>query len=200
MSQIKVRLADWRDREVIQPLRRLLKRPVDGGLYELLNWPMYHAHVALVDGNTVGFSAVALHLGGIADDVGTVVHPDYRRKGVASELRATQVRDLSIMGFGHLYCAAPMQTPEAVEWCTHTIGRPVGPIDSAYMEPHLYFGNSLDAIKDNLRQMSVREPYPLSEVNVERLLHKIQRAIRDTAQLQSLGDFNMRKALLREGD
>ena len=200
MSHIKIRLADWRDREVIQPLRRMLKRPVDGGLYELLNWPMYHAHVALVDGNTVGFSAVALHLGGIADDVGTVVHPDFRKQGIASELRSTQVRDLDIMGFTHLYCAAPIQSSDAIEWCTHIIGRPIGTLESAYMEPHVYFGNSLESIQSNLRSKSVRDPYPLSDVNVERLLHKIQRALRDTAQLQALGDFNMRKALLREGD
>jgi len=198
MSQVKVRLADWRDREVIQPLRRMLKRPVDGGLYELLNWPMYHAHVALVDGNTVGFSAVALHLGGVADDVGTVVHPDYRRKGVGSELRSTQVRDLILMGLSHLYCAAPMDSPEAIKWCTETIGNPLGTLDSAYLTPHMYYGNTLEAIESNLQRRHVRPPFPLSEVNVERLLHKFQRAIRETAQLQALGDFNMRKAHMRQ--
>lgn len=200
MSRLKIRLADWRDREVIQPLRRMLKRPVDGGLYELLNWPMYHAHVALIDGGTVGFSAVALHLGGVADDVGTVVHPDYRRQGIASELRWTQVRDLILMGFSTLYCAAPMDSPEAVKWCADTLERPLGTVESAYLTPHIYYGNTLTNIESNLQKMGVRSPFPLSDMNVERLLHKFQRALRDTAQLQALGDFNMRKARMREGD
>lgn len=200
MTRLKIRLADWRDREVIQPLRRLLKRPVDGGLYELLNWPMYHAHVALVDGNTVGFSAVALHIGGVADDVGTVVAPEFRNQGIASELRATQVRDLELMGFTHLYCAAPTLSADAVNWCTGIFGSPIGTIDSAYLDPHLYFGNNLRVIQDNLRHLMVPEPFPLSDMNVERLMHKFQRAVRDSSQIQALGDFNMRKALLREDD
>lgn len=200
MQRLKIRLADWRDREVIQPLRRLLKRPVDGGLYELLNWPMYHAHVAMYDGQAVGFTAVTIHLGGIADDVGTVTHPDFRRKGVASELRATQVRDLALMGLTHLYCAAPIDSSDAIKWCTNTIGRPLGTVESAYMAPHVYFGNTLDSIHTNLQRMQVAAPFPLSEMNVERLLHKFERAVRDTAQLQALGDFNMRKALIRQGD
>lgn len=199
MTRLKIRLADWRDREVIQPLRRLLKRPVDGGLYELLNWPMYHAHVALVDGNTVGFTAVALHTGGVADDVGTVVAPEYRKQGIGSELRATQVRDLELMGFSTLYCAAPTLNPEAVEWCTHLFGSPISTIDSAYLDPHLYFGASLETIRENLKHRMVRDPFPLSDMNVERLLHKFERAIRDSAQIQALGDFNMRKALIRQG-
>lgn len=200
MNRLKVRLADWRDRESIQPLRRLLKRPVDGGLYELLNWPMYHAHIAMLDGQAVGFTAVTLHAGGLADDVGTVVHPDYRKQGIGTELRATQVRDLKLMGMTHLYVAAPIDCEDAIKWCQSSIGRPLGAIDSAYLSPHVYFGNTLEAIQENLGKMPGRQPFPLSEVNVERLLHKFQRALKETAQIQALGDFNMRKALLREGD
>lgn len=200
MQRLKIRLADWRDREVIQPLRRMLKRPVDGGLYELLNWPMYHPHIAMLDGQAIGFTAVALHLGGVADDVGTVVHPDFRNQGVASELRATQIRDLNLMGLTHLYVAAPIDSPEAVKWCTSTIGRPIGQIESAYLSPHIYFGNTVPEIRSNLEQIGVRPPFPLSDMNIERLLHKFQRAVRDTAQIQALGDFNLRKALLREGE
>lgn len=199
MTRLKIRLADWRDREVIQPLRRLLKRPVDGGLYELLNWPMYHAHVALVDGNTIGFTAVALHTDGVADDVGTVVAPEFRNQGIGSELRATQVRDLELMGFTQLYCAAPTLNPEAISWCPGIFGAPINTIHSAYLDPHLYFGTTIEKIKENLRARMIREPFPLSDMNVERLLHKFQRAIRDAAQIQALGDFNMRKALIRQG-
>lgn len=198
MTRLKIRLADWRDREVIQPLRRMLKRPVDGGLYELLNWPMYHAHVALVDGNTVGFTAVALHTDGVADDVGTVVAPEYRRQGIASELRFTQVRDLELMGFTTLYCAAPTFQVEAIEWCQNTFGSPISTINSAYLDPHLYFGNTLSNIRQLLERRMVRTPFPLSDMNVERLLHKFERAVRDAAQIQALGDFNMRKALIRQ--
>lgn len=198
--RLKIRLADWRDREVIQPLRRLLKRPVDGGLYELLNWPMYHAHVALLDGNTIGFSAVALHTNGVADDVGTVVAPEHRRQGIGSELRFTQVRDLEIMGFEKLFVAAPALETDAVEWCASLFGNPVSTINSSYLEPHIYFGADLSTIKENLRRKMVREPFPLSEMNVERLLHKFHRAIKESSQIQALGDFNMRKALIREGE
>lgn len=200
MNRLKIKLADWRDRDGIQPLRRMLKRPVDGGLYELLNWPMYHAHIAVLDDTIIGFTAVALHLGGVADDVGTVVHPEYRRHGVASELRATQVRDLQLMGMSRLYVAAPMDSPEAIAWCVETIGRPLGTLESAYLTPHVYYGNILPEIERRLQNRDTRPPFPLSDVNQERLLNKFQKALRDTANLQALGDFNMRKALMREGD
>lgn len=200
MNRLKIRLADWRDRESIQPLRRMLKRPVDGGLYELLNWPMYHAHIAMLDNQAVGFTAVTIHLNGIADDVGTVVAPEFRHQGIGSELRATQVRDLILMGLTHLYVAAPIDSTEAVKWCTDSIGRPLGTIDSAYLSPHIYFGNSLDVIKTNLQRMNTKEPFPLSEMNVDRLMHKLQRAMKETAQIQALGDFNIRKALIRQED
>jgi hypothetical protein len=68
------------------------------------------------------------------------------------------------------------------------------------LAPHLYFGNTLKNIEETLKRRNVRTPFPLSETNQERLMHKYQRAIRDTVQLRALGDFNMRKALLREGD
>jgi GNAT superfamily N-acetyltransferase len=196
--RLKVSLADWRDREAIQPLRRLLKRPVDGGLYELLNWPMYHCHKAMVDGEVVGFSSVVLHLHGMADDVGTVVRPEYRRQGIATQLRATQVRDLLLMGMTTLFCAAPMSSPEALRWCTRLFGAPISAIDSAYLDPHLYFGAPLATIAQTLKDAGVKEPYPLVEINVERLLHKVQRALRETAQVQALGDFNLRKAKIRQ--
>lgn len=198
MTKLRIRLADWRDRESIIPLRRLLSRPVDGGLYELLNWPVYHCHAAVVDGKTVGFTAVALHLDGVADDVGTVVYPEFRNQGIGSELRATQVRDLELMGFGSLFCAASMSNQSAIQWCNDIMGLPVGQIESAYLDPHLYYGSSLDNIKFNLKSLGVREPFPLSDVNVERLLLKFQRAVRDASQIQALGDFNMRKAMLRQ--
>jgi hypothetical protein len=38
----------------------------------------------------------------------------------------------------------------------------------------------------------------LIDIQVERLLHKYQRTLRDAAHLQALGDFNMRKAMLRQ--
>jgi hypothetical protein len=160
---------------------------------------MYHTHVALVDGNTIGFSAVALHTDGIVDDVGTVVAPEFRRQGIGSELRATQVRDLELMGFTTLFCAAPTLNPEAITWCTNIFGAPIDTIDSAYLDPHMYFGNTLENIRKNLKSRLVREPFPLSDMNVERLLHKFERAVRDAAQIQALGDFNMRKALIRQG-
>jgi GNAT superfamily N-acetyltransferase len=196
--RLKVRLADWRDREAIQPLRRLLKRPVDGGLYELLNWPMYHCHCAIVDGETVGFSAVVLHLHGIVDDVGTVVRPEFRQQGIATQLRATQVRDLLLMGMTALFCAAPMSSPDAIRWCARLFGAPLSAIDSAYLDPHLYFGAPLTGIAQTLKEMGVKEPHPVLEINLERLLHKVQRALRETAQIQALGDFNLRKAKIRQ--
>jgi GNAT superfamily N-acetyltransferase len=198
VTRLKIRLADWRDREHIQSLRRLLKRPVDGGLYELLNWPMYHCHVALVDDEPVGFSSVALYLHGLADDVGTVVLPRYRRQGIGTQLRATQVRDLLLMGMTALFCAAPMSNPASIQWCTKLFGSPLGSIESAYLDPHLYFGAILPTLAHTLKGLGIRDPFPLSDLNVDRLLQKHQRAMQDTARLQALGDFNMRKAVIRQ--
>lgn len=198
VESLKIRLADWRDREYIQPMRRKLGRPVDGGLYELLNWPTHHAHIAMLGDKPVGFTSTLLNLTGDADDIGTVVNEEYRQQGVASELRYTQIRDLAIMGFARLFCAAPKDDLSAVACCIAHFGDPLAEITSAYISPHLYFGATLAVIEDRLIARGVRRPFPLSTINRERLLNKLERAKKESANIRALGDFNLRKAYVRE--
>lgn len=192
-----IRLGDWRDRGEIQGLRRMLHRPLDGGLYELLNWPMYHTHIAVTDNRVVGLSSVILLPSGVADDIGTIVIPEYRRKYIASSLRGTQARDLLLMGYHTLYCAAPL-TAEASAWCQQLMGDREAVIDNGTMPAHGYYRVALHDLVQRLHQMSIPAPVPLSAANQDRLYNKAQRAIRDSAQLQALGDFNMRKAMIRD--
>ncbi len=196
IQNLRIRLANWKDREAIQPLRALLGRPVDGGLYELLNWSVYHAHIALVEGRPVGFTSVALLPQGVADDMGTVVIPEFRLHRVASELRATQLRDLSRMGYARLYCAAP-ETDEAISMGLAHFGEPLGRVVAPEIQPHAYFGATLPQIGERLQARGVRAPYPLSDENHRRLLMKAERALHDLTALNALMDFNMRKAELR---
>jgi len=198
LEKLKIRLADWRDREYIQPMRRKLGRPVDGGLYELLNWPTHHAHIAMVDVAPVGFTSVLLNMSGDADDIGTVVNEEYRQHGVASELRYTQIRDLSLMGYGRLFCAAPSDDAAAVAMCRAHFGDPIAEITSAYLPKHLYFGATLTSIEDRLIASGVRRPFPLSPINQDRLLKKLDRAKVEATNIRALGDFNLRKAYIRD--
>lgn len=192
---VKIRLADWRDRDVIQPLRRLLGRPVDGGLYELLNWPQYHAHVARIGEETVGFTGVILFPSGVADDVGTVVHPNYRRRGIGSQLRYTQLRDLELMGWTHLWCAA--ESEEAVKMCNLHFGPPKGEVNNGQIARHLYYGDFIPNILERLDELEVPKPFPLSQLNEDKLSHKAEKAIKDAIALGALADFNIRKTALR---
>lgn len=198
IEKLKIRLADWRDREFIQPLRRKLGRPVDGGLYELLNWPTHHAHIAMDGATPAGFTSVLLNMSGDADDIGTVVHEEYRRHGIASELRYTQIRDLALMGYARLFCAAPSDDEAAVAACHAHFGAPIAEINSAYIPKHFYFGSSLTAIEDRLMAMGIRRPFPLSPLNQERLLSKLERAKKEATSIRALGDFNLRKAYIRD--
>ena len=109
MTKVRIRLADWRDWKEIQALRNLLDRPFDGGLYELLHWPVYHVHYAMApteNNEVIGFTSVALMPNGQAEDVGTVVAPAWRRQGIASQLRLTQVRDLMEMGWASVFAVS----------------------------------------------------------------------------------------------
>lgn len=102
MTTLHIRLARETDRAAIRALRRpvLVSKAQDGGLYELLTWPVYHCHVAtLPDGTVVGYGATVLLPESHAEGLQVVVHPSYRRKGIGRLLLASQARDLLAMGW-----------------------------------------------------------------------------------------------------
>jgi GNAT superfamily N-acetyltransferase len=190
--RLRIRIADWRDWKEIQALRNLLPRPFDGGLYELLHWPIYHVHYAMpVDSPTVlGFTAVVLAADGEAEDIGTVVAPDYRRQGVASQLRLTQLRDLIEMGWHSLFGEAI--TPEGNAWA------------ATYMDPvaatkrGVYCGRGAVEAMRALLDRGTPPPHPLSPDNRARLAHKAGRAIEDLRRLAAFADQQMQHARLRK--
>jgi hypothetical protein len=102
------------------------------------------------------------------------------------------------MGYGRLFCAAPVDDPDAVETCKLHFGEPIAEISSAYIPKHLYFGSALTAIEDRLMGKGIRRPFPLSPINKDRLLNKLERAKKEAASIRALGDFNYRKALIRD--
>ena len=193
----RIQLSDWRDWPSINNLRRLLPRPLEGGLYELLNWPIYHVHHAIVGEDVVGFTAVVLWPDGAADDVGTVVAEHARRQRVASELRATQVRDLLRMGWTRLYCAIPSDDAVAQACVTAHFGDALGEVEWPGGPPYRYHGAPLAFVASRLVQRGVRTPHPLSPKNDAKLQHKAQRARDHLARLADLGVFNVAKATLR---
>lgn len=201
MTDVRIALADWRDWRPIHALRRSLGRPLDGGLYELLNWPIYHAHIAITgdleDKRVVGFTAVVLWPDGVADDVGTVVDAAHRRQRVASGLRATQVRDLLRMGWTRLFCAAPADDSAAVACATAHFGAPRGTLRAEGVPDTLYFGGDLAAIAARLTERGVRPPFPLSDANDAKLRRKADSARADLGRLAALADMNLQKAALR---
>jgi hypothetical protein len=193
----RIQLADWRDWQAINTLRRLLPRPLEGGLYELLNWPIYHVHLASRDDAVVGFAGVVLWPDGAADDVGLVVAPEARRSRVASELRATQVRDLLRMGWTRLYCAVPCDDAVAQACAAAHFGEAIGDVEWPGGPPYRYHGAPLAFVSSRLVQRGVRTPHPLSPKNDQRLQHKAEKARAHLAQLADLGVFNVQKATLR---
>lgn len=193
----RVKLADWRDWRPIHALRRHLGRPLDGGLYELLNWPIYHAHIAVVGDDVVGFTAVVLWPDGVADDVGTVVAEAHRGHRVASTLRATQARDLLRMGWTRLFCSVRADEPAALACAKAHFGEPLGALSTPGEPDAVYFGAGIGAVAARLAERGVQTPYPLSPANDAKLKRKADAARADLARLAALADLNLQKAALR---
>lgn len=192
-TRVRIRVGDWRDWREIQALRNLLDRPFDGGLYELLHWSTYHVHYAMPDGEdtVIGFSSVRLLPDGAAEDAGTIVHPDWRRKGIASQLRLTQVRDLIEMGWSSLF--VPVVTPEGRAWCDTHLDR------LAEIEPAVtyYAGNCAD-VMNHLLDLGTPTPHQLSPDNKARLAYKSGRAVQDLARLDVLTRQGIEKRRARD--
>lgn len=189
---LRICLADWRDRERIQPLRRATGSTFDGGLYELLNWPIYHVHLALQGDQPLGYTAVLLLADGHADDLGTHVVPEVRRQGLASALRAVQARDLMLMGWSWLWTVGS-DDPAAAACLRSHFGAPIGAIGD---QP--YHGVRCEVLHGRLMAKGVAEPHPLSPANAEKLRRKAERAHAQLAQLAQHGRLNLQKARLRE--
>ena len=191
MTKVRVRVADWRDWKEIQALRALLARPFDGGLYELLHWPVYHVHYAmpLDSKEVIGFTSVVLMEQGAAEDYGTVVAPDWRRQGVASQLRLTQVRDLIEMGWSTLFSLAP--SPEAEAWA----GTHLAPVEA--IEGSTYFAETCTTMLARLLDRGILIPHQLSPDNKARLGYKAGRALQDLARLSAYAEQAVHRAVTR---
>lgn len=194
---ITVRLADWRDWRAIHPLRKLLGRPLDGGLYELLNWPIYHVHLARVGDTVVGYTSVVLYPNGTADDRGTAVVPEYRRQRIASQLRAAQVRDLVLMGWTSLYAAAHEADEAALACVQSHFGPARGTLEATPDERYAYHGDRSASVAVRLMERGVPAPHPLSQVNETKLHRKADAAQAFLARLAIEGTLTMQKAALR---
>ncbi len=192
-TESRIYWASWADRQAIQSLRRHLPNLLDGGLWELLAWPVYHVHKALVEGQVVGYASVVIMPEGVADDFGLAVLPTHRRQGIASRLRACQVRDLTLMGWNRLYAATPAESEPAVAMCRRHFGEPLGSIEVPRLPAYLYFGASLDTLVPRLPT-----PYPFTQYkDYDFLKVKGQRAVEHLTQLAVHSLLNQRKAALR---
>jgi GNAT superfamily N-acetyltransferase len=194
---MRIRLGDWRDHHGVQTLRKETLGS-GGGLYELLTWPVYHVHTAIDGGDrVVGFTSVALFPDGTADDCGTVVAEDHRERGIGSALRATQVRDLLVMGWRTLYVAVPTPNEAGVACAKAHFGEALGVITAEGLPPVAYFGGPLAEIQARLTRAGAFEPRPLSPPNADKLRQKAEAARNDLAKLAAQGTLTVQKAQLR---
>lgn len=197
MINARIRLADWRDHVQVQKLRKLLKRTVDGGLWELLNWPMYHVHTASIQDQIVGFTSVALLNDGVADDVGTVIDPEFRNQGISKLLRFTQLRDLALMGWTELWVLADTEDDIVFGSCQKYLGKMRAPItvgDNTYG----YFGESVIRLAQRIKENGCPPPIPLNDIFTDRLMVKRDRAREDLIRLTKIAQLSTLKALSRE--
>ena len=196
IDKMKIQLADWRDHAEINKLRKQLIQFNDGGLYELLNWPTYHVHAARYKDDIIGFTSVRLLANGNAEDVGTIVNEEFRGQDVASELKLTQIRDLITMGWTHMFATVKTEDAPAGLFARKLYGEPLGAIPGTHLGDLEYFGANVYHIQKALH--NVRQPFPLSVKNHERLLHKATKAYTELSQLSLLGDIAMRKHRMRQ--
>ena len=182
---ISIRLADWRDRTEVQSLRRLVC-PVEGGLYELLKWPIYHVHTARKDGVTIGYTSVCLSPDGMADDAGTYVTEN--PKVVLPILRRVQVRDLSVMGWKYLFVTVPFNLTGL-----HNTLFGHAPL-AEFPDGSLYYGAAIEVLQSRMQAAGIPDPLPLSVKQIEFLQYKASRVVDFTAQLNSLYQLTAQKA------
>lgn len=188
---VRVRLADSRDRDAIRVLRQtaLVHKALDGGLYELLTWPVYHTHAATLDGVLVGYASTILLPAAQAELSGLVVAAAHRRLGVGRLLLGTQARDLSMMGWRVLYAAAPSE--DASAFLDALGGVVLGGLTIDGFPPHTYYRLTLDAIPHDV---------PLTAHQISRLQAKATQAREGStglAGLTALNQFGAAKAALR---
>lgn len=138
---LKIRTADWRDHEVVRSLRALAftELSLDGGLYELLNWPIFHCQVAVQEGQIIGMAALLLPPGPIADSQGVAVRPEYRGQRLASHLRAAQARDLQVLGYTALDVAIPSDNAAAMAMTLRHFPKELPPVLVDGQKPYRYF-------------------------------------------------------------
>jgi len=194
---LRVRWADWRDRQPIQELRQLQPDTVrlDGGLWELLSWPVYHTTIALVNGEPVGFAASNLWPLGVADEVGWVVKLGWRDQGIGWLLRGAQWRDLMLLGWRQWYTAIPREAEVGRAATAKVCGGPQQEVMVAGLPPHELYGGDLASLLVRYRQ-SYPEPYALTTGQEGRLRSKGVQAVAWLTRQLSVHAFHARKALL----
>ena len=175
---LKIRSADWRDHEAVQAVRAfaMTELSLDGGLYELLHWPIFHCHVAVQDGQVIGVAALFLPPGPIADSQGVAVRPEHRGKRIASHLRAAQARDLQLLGYETLDVALPSENEAAMAMTLRHFPLELSPILVDGQKPYRYFRVP---VKDLLQRASTevgRYPHPLTPAQETMLQRKGEKA------------------------
>ena len=194
---LRVRWADWRDRQPVQELRRLQPDTVqlDGGLWELLSWPVYHAHIALVHGEPVGVAAANLWPLGIADEVSWVVKLGWQGQGIGWALRGAQWRDLMLLGWRQWYTTLPRDAEAARASTTRVCGPVRQEVMVAGLPPHEIYGGDLASMLVRYRQ-SYPEPYALTTGQESRLRSKGVQAVAWLTRQLAVNRFHTRKAAL----
>jgi GNAT superfamily N-acetyltransferase len=192
----KIQLADWRDREPIEELRREWDLYVEGGLYEMLHWPTYHVHIARLDGKVIGYVAATVH-GDDAEDAGGVTLGEFRRQGVAKALRATQMRDLVLLGCDRFFTAVRASNAPANAFARLMCGPPRDAADLPGVGLVYDYGSELQDIYDRLGAAGAAKPYPLSHVNQMKLISKREKINVHLQRVSDLAQFHIWKGVSR---
>ncbi|MDR7528683.1 MAG: hypothetical protein QN130_12480 [Armatimonadota bacterium] len=187
---MRIRLADARDQERLQGL--WAQGPWAEHLPPLaavLRDPLAHVHYALGAGDEpIGLAAVYWLDVDAVEDLALVVVPPERRRGVGSQLRLAQLRDLVEMEVPDLFIPAPL---DAEGWCRLY----ATPLATPAPDERYFWCATAEALQ--VLAERVPPPHPLTDETRARLCQRAQDARAALERQRAWGTRVLRRLLAR---
>ncbi len=202
-----IRLLDWRDWQLVKPVRLYLDTPVPADLKEVLQWPTYHSHGVweeIKEGvpatattpeippvyRILAYGTIGLCADGKAEATEMVVLPEFQDRGLESWIRSVQCRDLPVLGFPVLYQAARSEAMQA--WCATHMDR-IGTLPDG----SAYFRGEASVMRQRLAAQGAMSARHFDATILQQIERKREAAWAHLEKLHALADTQRAKLALR---